>query len=168
MTARLDTPEGKALYKRRSAMIEPVFAQLFARLGHDLNYRDTQVGLELHLWAASRNLARLTQVGVDLGGGALRRAGQQRAARRELAEETGWGDVVLVGEIHRDVRMVEHGGRIVRQLECLFLARTDPACRELGTSRRYTPVMASPHGDGGRWLNWTPLQRLSGPPGWPD
>ncbi len=29
MTARLDNPEGKALYKQRSAIIEPVFAQLY-------------------------------------------------------------------------------------------------------------------------------------------
>jgi len=58
MAARLDTPQGKALYKRRSAMIEPVFAQLFARLGRDLNYRDTKVDLELHLWATSHNLLK--------------------------------------------------------------------------------------------------------------
>ena len=58
MAARLDTPEGKALYKRRSAMIEPVFAQLFARLGRHLNYRDTKVDPELHLWAASHNLLK--------------------------------------------------------------------------------------------------------------
>jgi transposase len=58
MTARLGTPEGKALYKRRSAMIEPVFAQLFARLGRHLNYRDTKVDLELHLWAATHNLLK--------------------------------------------------------------------------------------------------------------
>ena len=36
MAARLDTPEGKALYKQRGAIIEPVFAQLFARLGRHL------------------------------------------------------------------------------------------------------------------------------------
>lgn len=64
MTARLDTPEGKALYKRRSAMIEPVFAQLFARLGRDLNYRDTKVDLELHLWAASHNLLKAIRAGL--------------------------------------------------------------------------------------------------------
>jgi transposase len=58
MTARLDTPEGKALYRRRSGMIEPVFAQLFNRLGRDLHYRDTKVDLELHLWAASHNLLK--------------------------------------------------------------------------------------------------------------
>ena len=58
MAARLDTPEGKALYRQRSAIIEPVFAQLFARLGRHLNYRGSKVDLELHLWAASHNLLK--------------------------------------------------------------------------------------------------------------
>ena len=58
MAARLDTPEGKALYRQRSAIIEPVFAQLFNRLGRHLHYRDTKVDLELHLWAASHNLLK--------------------------------------------------------------------------------------------------------------
>ncbi len=58
MAARLDTPEGKALYKKRAGIIEPVFAQLFHRLGRDLHYRDTKVDLELHLWAASHNLLK--------------------------------------------------------------------------------------------------------------
>ena len=58
MTARLDTPEGKALYRQRSAIIEPVFAQLFNRLGRHLHYRGGKVDLELHLWAASHNLLK--------------------------------------------------------------------------------------------------------------
>jgi len=58
MAARLDTPEGKTLYRRRAGIIEPVFAQLFARLGRDLHYRDTKTDLELHLWAASHNLLK--------------------------------------------------------------------------------------------------------------
>jgi hypothetical protein len=58
MAARLDTPEGKTLYRQRAAIIEPVFAQLFARLGRDLHYRDTKVDLELHLWAASHNFLK--------------------------------------------------------------------------------------------------------------
>jgi len=58
MAARLGTPQGKALYRQRSAIIEPVFAQLFARLGRDLHYRDTKADLELHLWAASHNLLK--------------------------------------------------------------------------------------------------------------
>jgi glutamate 5-kinase len=58
MAARLDTPEGKALYWQRAGIIEPVFAQLFARLGRHLHYRDTKAGLELYLWAASHNLLK--------------------------------------------------------------------------------------------------------------
>jgi transposase len=58
MAAKLATPEGKALYRQRSAIIEPVFAQLFSRLGRDLHYRDTKAGIELHLWAASHNLLK--------------------------------------------------------------------------------------------------------------
>src|SRR5215470_603431 len=58
MAARLDTPDGKALYRRRPAIIEPVFAQLFNRLGRDLHYRDTKTDLELHLSAASHNFLK--------------------------------------------------------------------------------------------------------------
>ena len=58
MAARLDTPHGKALYRQRAAIIEPVFAQLFNRLGRHLHYRGTKVDLELHLWAASHNLLK--------------------------------------------------------------------------------------------------------------
>jgi transposase len=55
MAAKLATPAGQALYKKRGAIIEPVFAQLFSRLGRDLHYRGDRVTLELHLWAASHN-----------------------------------------------------------------------------------------------------------------
>ena len=58
MAAKLDTPQGKALYRQRAAIIEPVFAQLFARLGTRLNYRDQRADLELHLWATSHNLLK--------------------------------------------------------------------------------------------------------------
>jgi hypothetical protein len=58
MAARLDTPDGKALYKQRSAIIEPVFAQLFARLGRHLNYRGDMVTTELTLWAATHNFLK--------------------------------------------------------------------------------------------------------------
>ena len=66
------------------------------------------------------------------GGGLNPGESYAAAASRELAEETGWGDVALLAEIHRDVRAVEHSGGIVRQHERLFLARTDQAHRELG------------------------------------
>jgi transposase len=55
MAARLATDQGKALYRKRGAIIEPVFAQIFNRLGRDLHYRGDRVTLELHLWAASHN-----------------------------------------------------------------------------------------------------------------
>jgi transposase len=55
MAAKLDTPEGQALYKQRKAIIEPVFAQLFARFGRTLHYRGDMVATEIHLWAAVHN-----------------------------------------------------------------------------------------------------------------
>jgi transposase len=58
MAARLDTPAGQELYKQRAAIIEPVFAQLFARLGRQLHYRDGKADLELHLWATSHNILK--------------------------------------------------------------------------------------------------------------
>ena len=58
MAARLDTPEGRAVYKQRKAIIEPVFAQLFARFGRTLHYRGDMVTTEIHLWAAVHNLLK--------------------------------------------------------------------------------------------------------------
>lgn len=84
------------------------------------------------------------------GGGLNPGESYAAAASRELAEETGWADVVLLGEIHRDTRLMEHGGRIVRQHERLFLARTDRARRELGD-------VAAMHASDGiaAWRWWT-------------
>jgi ADP-ribose pyrophosphatase YjhB (NUDIX family) len=72
------------------------------------------------------------------------------AASRELTEETGWGDVVLLGEIHRDVRTIGYAGRLLRQHERLFLARTDRTRRELGD-------VAAMHASDGiaAWRWWT-------------
>lgn len=58
MAAKLATDDGKAACKQRAGTIEPVFAQLFARLGTYLNYRDDKVDLELHLWAANCNMLK--------------------------------------------------------------------------------------------------------------
>jgi transposase len=58
MTARLGTPEGKELYKKRAATIEPVFAQLTSRLGRTLHYRGSLLDAELALWAASHNILK--------------------------------------------------------------------------------------------------------------
>ena len=53
------------------------------------------------------------------------------AALRELEEETGWGDVPLLGEVLRRSFDMEYGDRTVRQRERLYLARTDQACRTI-------------------------------------
>ena len=58
MAAKLDTPDGRALYKQRKAIIEPVFAQLFARFGRTLHYRGDMVDTEIHLWAAVHNMLK--------------------------------------------------------------------------------------------------------------
>ena len=58
MTSRLGTPEGRKLYRQRSATIEPVFAQLTARLGRTLHYRGNLADAELALWAASHNILK--------------------------------------------------------------------------------------------------------------
>jgi transposase len=75
MAARLATPEGKAVYKKRAATIEPVFAQLVNRLGRSLNYRGDLADAELHLWAASHNLLKAITART------ARTARQARAAR---------------------------------------------------------------------------------------
>jgi transposase len=58
MAERMATEQAKQLYRRRAQMIEPVFAQLFARLGRTLNYRGDMVDVELHLWAMTHNLLK--------------------------------------------------------------------------------------------------------------
>jgi ADP-ribose pyrophosphatase YjhB (NUDIX family) len=65
-------------------------------------------------------------------GGGLNEAEDYRAAAlRELAEETGWSDIALLGEVARRRLTMEYGGRLVRQRERLYLARTDQAGREI-------------------------------------
>jgi ADP-ribose pyrophosphatase YjhB (NUDIX family) len=72
------------------------------------------------------------------------------AASRELAEETGWDDITLQGEIYQHTRLIMHGDRTIRQHERLFLARTDQVRRELGD------VAAMHAGDGiAAWRWWT-------------
>ncbi len=64
MTARLATEEGRQLYKQRAATIEPVFAQLTARLGRTLHYRGNLADAELALWAASCNILKAIKARV--------------------------------------------------------------------------------------------------------
>jgi hypothetical protein len=60
MAARTATPAGKKLYKRRAGLVEPAFAQLFARFGRYVSYRGRDaVDAEVKLPGAGCNLARL-------------------------------------------------------------------------------------------------------------
>jgi hypothetical protein len=61
MAARLKTPDNHTLYKRRAAIIEPLFAQLFNRFGRNINYRGDNVATELHLWAVTHNLLKINR-----------------------------------------------------------------------------------------------------------
>jgi hypothetical protein len=54
------TPAGKKLYKRRVGLVEPAFAQLFARFGRYVSYRGHDaVDAEVKLLGAVHNLAKL-------------------------------------------------------------------------------------------------------------
>jgi transposase len=60
MAARLATPAGKRLYRRRAGLAEPAFAQFFARFGRYLNYRGRDAAdTEIKLLGAVHNLAKL-------------------------------------------------------------------------------------------------------------
>lgn len=59
MADRLNEPENSKLYKRRAAIIEPLFAQLFTQFGRNINARGEQVDVELHLWAITHNLNKI-------------------------------------------------------------------------------------------------------------
>jgi transposase len=60
MAARLATPAGRKLYARRKALVEPAFAQFFARFGRYVNYRGRDaVDTEIKLLATVHNLGKL-------------------------------------------------------------------------------------------------------------
>jgi ADP-ribose pyrophosphatase YjhB (NUDIX family) len=84
------------------------------------------------------------------GGGLEPGESYSKAALRELAEETGWTDVALLREVFRQRWVIEAGGRIVRQDERLYLARTDQPARPI------TGVEAMHASDGiAGWQWWT-------------
>jgi ADP-ribose pyrophosphatase YjhB (NUDIX family) len=72
------------------------------------------------------------------------------AALRELAEETGWTDIPLLGEVLRRSLTMEYGGRLIRQRERLYLARTSQPEREI---RGVEAMHATDHIAAWRW--WT-------------
>ena len=61
MACRFTDPDNRTLYKRRSAIIEPVFAQLFKRFGRGINHRGVNVETELHLWAVIHNVLKINR-----------------------------------------------------------------------------------------------------------
>ena len=86
------------------------------------------------------------------------------AAIRELAEETGWTDVTLLGEVHRRIHIMD-----TRAASCTSMSGftwpepTSPVARS-SALMRCTLLTASPPGAGGPWLNWTQPPRRSGLP----
>ncbi|BCB78015.1 hypothetical protein ACFQ1L_17585 [Phytohabitans flavus] len=61
MANHFNNPENRELYKRRAAIIEPLFAQLFTRFGRHIHARGDNVTTELHLWATTHNLLKISR-----------------------------------------------------------------------------------------------------------
>jgi hypothetical protein len=58
MTRRLATPAGRSLYRRRSAMVEPAFAQLFNHGGRRLHFRGHAKHTEITIMITSHNAGK--------------------------------------------------------------------------------------------------------------
>jgi 8-oxo-dGTP pyrophosphatase MutT (NUDIX family) len=65
------------------------------------------------------------------GGGAEPDEDYPAAAVRELAEETGWTDIALIGEVLSRAFRMHYGGRLVWQDERIYLARTSVPQRQI-------------------------------------
>ena len=61
MADRLAEPGNSDLYKRRAAIIEPLFAQLFMRFGRNLALRGENIDTEIFLWAITHNLLKINR-----------------------------------------------------------------------------------------------------------
>ncbi|HEY2693342.1 MAG TPA: transposase [Streptosporangiaceae bacterium] len=75
MADTMSTPEAKEAYKKRQSIIEPIFGQLFERMGRNLNYRGEMACTELHLWGTTHNLLKCFRA-------------RQRSKTRPAARET--------------------------------------------------------------------------------
>ena len=98
------------------------------------------------------------------GGGLNQGEDYRSGALRELAEETGWTDIALAGELHRRTVLMEYGGRIVRQHERLYLART-------GLRQRAISGVDEMHASDGiaAWRWWTLAEvDAAAEPVWPS
>ena len=92
-------------------------------------------------------------------GGGLNEGEDFRAgALRELAEETGWTDIPLLGEVLRQSLTMEYAGRPVRQRERLYLARTDQRQREI---RGVEEMHATDYIAAWRWWTLDELDRTT-------
>jgi ADP-ribose pyrophosphatase YjhB (NUDIX family) len=84
------------------------------------------------------------------GGGLNDGEDYEAGARRELAEETGWTDVPVGGQVYERTLVMEYADAIVQQHERFFLARVQTARRGLGE------VAAMHSSDGiAAWRWWT-------------
>jgi ADP-ribose pyrophosphatase YjhB (NUDIX family) len=88
------------------------------------------------------------------GGGLDEGEDYEAGALRELAEETGWTDIVLLREIHRRTHTMEWSDRMVRQHERIYLARTDQRRRDI------TGVEAMHASDGIAAWRWWSLDEI--------
>jgi ADP-ribose pyrophosphatase YjhB (NUDIX family) len=89
------------------------------------------------------------------GGGLEDGEAYRAAALRELAEETGWQDIDLLGEIDRRSFAMEHGGRLVHQVERTYLARISD------TGRAIEGVEAMHASDGIAACRWWTIGELA-------
>ncbi|MGI5240505.1 transposase [Dactylosporangium sp. CA-139066] len=104
MATRLASPEGKQLYARRGALVEPGFAQLFQWFGRHLHHRGTNdVDAEIKLLGVVHNLNKIFRQTPDerpldsRRSKAVRQPRQFRAQVAKPAPYTGGGQAARFG-----------------------------------------------------------------------